>query len=145
MNENDSRELSSVFIPREQIWHHCFFTWSTCSMKTVTLKGENKLFVMQFYHNVAACSKNKVMFMNWWPSQFIRFYEKLSFMRCVIYHLPCFIQLCVNTFTCACNHMPQTARANYRISSNKHWSSNKHRPLISTASLGIHIERSTSL
>ena len=34
---------------------------------------------------------------------------------------------------------------NYRISSNKRWASNKRRPLISAALLGIHIEISASL
>ena len=33
----------------------------------------------------------------------------------------------------------------YRISSNKHRASNKHRPLLSAASLGFHVEISTSL
>ena len=33
----------------------------------------------------------------------------------------------------------------YRISSNKHRASTKHRPLLSAVSLGIHVEISTSL
>ena len=39
----------------------------------------------------------------------------------------------------------ETLNHAYRISSNKRWVSNKHRPLISAAHLDIHIEISASL
>ena len=45
-----------------------------------------------------------------------------------------------------CNEIDQTKRfVIYRISSNKRRASNKCRPLISAAPLGIHIETSASL
>ena len=45
-----------------------------------------------------------------------------------------------------CNEIDQTKRfVIYRISSNKRRASNKCRPLISAAPLGIHIEISASL
>ena len=46
---------------------------------------------MQYYDNLASCSENKLNFVNWKSNYLKMFDQKLSLLRCEIYHSPFFI------------------------------------------------------
>ena len=55
------------------------------------LLGKAKVKSIMKYDDLAACFGNKVRFMKQRSNYFKLFEEKLSIMRCVIYHMPIFI------------------------------------------------------